>query len=174
MRPRKEISESQKAELRAQLGKATTRQEFQRVQCVYLRALGYNSEQIVEATSLTPGTIAVFQSRFFTGGIKALLSKSKGGRYRQNMTEAEESNLLHEFIDKAKAGQILIVAEVKEAYELAVGKTVPPCTVYRVLKRHGWRKIAPRPHHPKSDPLLQEDFKKTPHRNSSSSPGTSD
>jgi len=32
-----------------------------------------------------------------------------------------------------------------------------------MLERHGWRKIAPRPSHPKADPQAQEAFKKTLH-----------
>ena len=32
--------------------------------------------------------------------------------------------------------------------------------VYRLLARHGWRKVAPDTRHPKSDPLVQEEWKK--------------
>lgn len=173
MRPRKEISESQREELQEQLGKSTSQREFQRIQCVLLRALGLDNATIAQATSLKPISIAIFQSRFFTGGVAALLNKPKGGRYHQNMTVIEEADLLSEFLKKANAGQILVVAEVKETYELALGRTVSPMTVYRVLKRHGWRKIAPRPRHPKADPQLQEDFKKTPRPNWPSPPRTS-
>ncbi|MCE5241943.1 MAG: winged helix-turn-helix domain-containing protein [Desulfobacteraceae bacterium] len=42
-----------------------------------------------------------------------------------------------------------------------VGRKVAKTTIYRMLDRHGWRKIMPRPHHPKSDPKAQEGFKKT-------------
>jgi hypothetical protein len=34
--------------------------------------------------------------------------------------------------------------------------------VYRLLERHGWRKVAPDTHHPKSDPAAQEEWKKLP------------
>jgi site-specific recombinase XerD len=57
-------------------------------------------------------------------------------------------------------GEILMVGEVKGAYEKTVEHTVPKSTIYRMLARHGWRKISPRPHHPKADVLLQEEFKK--------------
>ena len=30
-----------------------------------------------------------------------------------------------------------------------------------MMARHGWRKVVPRPHHPKSDTATQADFKKT-------------
>jgi hypothetical protein len=32
--------------------------------------------------------------------------------------------------------------------------------VYRLLARHGWRKVAPDTRHPKSDPIAQEEWKK--------------
>jgi transposase len=60
-----------------------------------------------------------------------------------------------------------VVNEVKAVYEEAVGRSVPKSTVYRMLARHGWRKIAPRPCHPKADPQKMEAFEKTP-RNSQS------
>jgi len=42
-----------------------------------------------------------------------------------------------------------------------LGYKVPASSVYRMLERHGWRKIVPRPSHPKADPQAQEAFKKT-------------
>jgi hypothetical protein len=33
-------------------------------------------------------------------------------------------------------------------------------TTYRLLARHGWRKVQPDTKHPKSDPALQDEFKK--------------
>lgn len=35
-------------------------------------------------------------------------------------------------------------------------------TVYRMLDRHGWRKVIPRLRHPKADMQTQDAFKKTP------------
>jgi hypothetical protein len=83
-----------------------------------------------------------------------------GGRRRQNMTYEEEARMLGPFLDDAKRGGILIVSPIKGAYEQAVGREVPDSTVYRMLARHGWRKLAPDKRHPKTDPLAQEVFKK--------------
>ena len=49
---------------------------------------------------------------------------------------------------------------IKKAYEQELGKSVPKSTVYRMLARHNWRKIVPRPRHPKADIEAQEAFKK--------------
>jgi len=72
----------------------------------------------------------------------------------------EEETILAHFFKKAKNGGVLVVNEVKAVYEEAVGRCVPKSTVYRMLARHGWRKIAPRPRHPKADPQKMEAFKK--------------
>jgi hypothetical protein len=56
----------------------------------------------------------------------------------------------------------LEVSRVKQAYEQAVGRVVPKSTVYRMLARHGWRKLAPRPRHPQADGARQQALKKTP------------
>ena len=59
---------------------------------------------------------------------------------------------------------MLTVAEIQQAYQEQLGKEVAASTVYRLLDRHGWRKVVPRPRHPKADVAVQAAFKKTsPH-----------
>lgn len=86
--------------------------------------------------------------------------KQWGGRRRENMTREEEARILSPFLERAENGGIVIVTPIKEAYEQAVGHRVPYSTIYRILVRHGWRKLAPDKRHPKTDPLAQEAFKK--------------
>ncbi|MFN7754755.1 MAG: winged helix-turn-helix domain-containing protein [Holosporales bacterium] len=40
-----------------------------------------------------------------------------------------------------------------------LGKNISLSNVYRIAKRHGWRKIAPRPQHPKRNPVAAGLFK---------------
>jgi len=42
------------------------------------------------------------------------------------------------------------------------GRDIPLSTTYRLLARHGWWKMQPDTKHPKSDPALQDEFKKSP------------
>ena len=49
-------------------------------------------------------------------------------------------------------------------YEQMVGYKVAASTVYRLLERAGWRKVAPRPSHPRKDPTVEEAFKKSSRR----------
>src|SRR6266487_2650769 len=85
------------------------------------------------------------------GGLKALKSKPSGGRQRENMSLAEERALLARFAKAAGAGEMLNIHDLKAAYEKAIGHETSNSTVYNLLARHGWRKLMPRPFHPKRE-----------------------
>jgi Ribonuclease G/E len=85
-----------------------------------------------------------------------------GGRRYGYMTVEDERKFLAQFLDKAEQGGILVVSEIKRAFETLVGRKVAKTTIYRMLDRHNWRTIIPRPCHPNSDIEAQEGFKKTP------------
>jgi transposase len=67
--------------------------------------------------------------------------KKRGGRRRQNMSLEQEAQLLEPFFQKVLEGTPLVVADIRNAYETAVGKKVPASTIYRMLARHGWRPL---------------------------------
>ena len=94
------------------------------------------------------------------GGIKALKPKPNGGRKHANMSLAEEKALLARFAKAAGAGEMLNIHDLKAAYEKAIGHETSDSTVYNLLHRHGWRKLMPRPFHPKRDLAAQNAFKK--------------
>ena len=83
-----------------------------------------------------------------------------GGRRRENMTLSEEKALLARFGKAAGAGEMLNVHDLKAAYEQAIGQPTSNSTIYNLLARHGWRKLMPRPFHPRRDLAAQDDFKK--------------
>lgn len=95
-----------------------------------------------------------------------LRRRNWGGRRREHMTQEEEAEFLRPFFDDASQGGILIVTPVKKAYERTVGRSVPDSTVYRLLARHGWRRIAPDKRHPETDHRAQEEYKKNSPRSS--------
>lgn len=161
MRPLKVISEEQKEKLRQMLFQTRTKADFQRVQCVWLRAaLNLSSADTATAVGMKQSTVKIIQSRFFREGEKVLFGIGRGGKRYSNLSEQEEDELLSTFFEKARSGGLLVVSEIKAAYEARAGKQVPKSTVYRMLSRHGWRKVVPRPKHPKADLAKQEEFKK--------------
>ena len=148
--------------LKARLKQARTIAEFQRIQCVLMRAtLDCSAGEIVQVLGWAVATVHITHSRWAREGEAFFELKGKGGRYNQNLTEAEEAEVLAPFIERATAGGVLKVAEIQAAYEAQVGKAVPNSSVYRLLKRHGWRKVMPRPRHPKADVAARGVFKKS-------------
>jgi transposase len=83
-----------------------------------------------------------------------------GGRRRRHMSMEEERRFIEPWIEKAETGGVLVVPPIHEALEQHLGFPVATSTVYRMLARHGWGKVAPDTCHPKRDAQAKEDFKK--------------
>ena len=149
------------------LKEARSKAEYQRVQCVWLRAtLGRNSNQIAQALGWQASSVRHVQAGYLRSGEETLRDQPQGGRHHAHLTREEEQELLAPFLEKAEQGEMVIAAPVQPAYEDRLGHPVHPSVVYRALHRQGWRKIQPRPQHPKTDVAAQEEFKKSS-RNSS-------
>jgi len=91
---------------------------------------------------------------------KPVVKGSWGGRRRQHLSLQEETRFLEPWIQKAEQGGVLVVPPLHAALEDRLGRSVAASTVYRMLARHGWRKIEPDTCHPKRDTQAQEEFKK--------------
>ena len=65
------------------------------------------------------------------------------------MSYEQESQLLARYEALATVGQIVETGEIKKAYTESVGHPIGGQQIYRVLARHGWRKVMPRSKHPK-------------------------
>jgi transposase len=133
----------------------------ERVQMVLLRESGMTQPEIADAMGVSLSTVNRAHMAYDGGGIKALKPKANGGRRRENMTVPEEKALLARFAHAAGAGELLNIHELKAAYEKAIGHPTSESTVYNMLHRHGWRKLMPRPFHPKRNLAAQNAFKKT-------------
>ena len=148
--------------LKAKLKQAKTKSEYQRVLCVFLRATtDLNPERIAEMLSWNTGTVRRIQSEYIRKGDSIFCISDRGGRHNQHLTIEQEDSFLAPFIEAAHAGGVIVATDIKKRYEELVGRKVPKSTIYRLLARHDWRQIVPRPRHPKADPVIQETFKKT-------------
>jgi transposase len=83
-----------------------------------------------------------------------------GGRRRACMSIEEEREFLAPWTKQAAEGGVLVISPLRAALAQELGHAVAASVVYRLLARHGWRKVAPDTRHPKSDPLAQEEWKK--------------
>lgn len=86
--------------------------------------------------------------------------RSWGGRRRQLMSIEEEKAFLDRWAEQAERGGVLVVPPIHAALEEKLGRPVAKSTVYRMLARHGWRKVEPDTCHPKRNVEAQEAFKK--------------
>ena len=149
------------ARLADRLKKAASQPEYQRIQCVLIRAtLGSSAGEIAQLLGWSTATVHVMHSRWAKEGEAIFEVRMRGGRHHQHLTPEQEAQLLAPFVERAEAGGMLSVAEIQRAYRERTGRAVARSTVYRLLERHGWRKIVPRPRHPKADVAAQAAFKK--------------
>ena len=130
-----------KTTLRQLLSTTKKRSDYQRVQCVYLRAeMDMNAEMISKITQLKPGTVRKIWSAYIREGITSLFEKNRGGRRNYHLSKDEEMLFLEPFFRKATQSQPLNVKEIKDAYEAHINKEVPKSTIYRMLARNGWKR----------------------------------
>src|ERR1700741_3408337 len=133
----------------------------QRIQMILLRESGMTQPAIAEAMGVSLSTVNRAHMAYDGGGINALKPKPIGGRPSGNLAVGGEKALLAHFAKAAGAGEMLNIHDLKAAYELAIGHPTSNSTIYNLLARHGWRKLMPRPFHPKRDIAAQNAFKKT-------------
>lgn len=149
--------------LAERLKRAGSQAEYKRIQCVLIRAtLGSSAGEIAQLLGWSTGTVHVMHSRWAKEGDAIFDVRARGGRHHQYLSPEQEQGLLAPFVRHAQAGGMLKVSEIQQAYEACTGQSVAASTIYRLLDRHGWRKVVPRPRHLKADVAAQAAFKKTP------------
>jgi hypothetical protein len=151
------IEDVQKAkQLRDQ---ATTITEYRKALAVILPAeLHIDADQTAELLGTSRRT--VFRDRDRIRNQDDTAKSLWGGRRHCAMTIEEEREFLNQWIETATTGGILTVPPIHAALVKRLGRDIPMSTTYRLLARHGWRKVQPDTKHPKSDPALQDEFKK--------------
>ena len=120
-----------------------------------------SAEAIGKAVGLKKSTVQQLISRYNKQGPGVVNTQGKGGRKYGYLSLEEEKLFLKDCEQKAIAGHYTTVADIQKSFEQRIGKQVPKSTIYNLLKRHDWRKLSPRPHHPKTDRAKQDAFKKT-------------
>jgi transposase len=151
---------------RAQLTTATSTsvESLRPCQAVLLSALfGATLEQTANVLGVGRATVPRLQAAFRKNpSARPNLTRNWGGRRQSLLTPEEEEAFLKPWLESAAAGNLVVVSPIRAALAQRLGKPVKPSVVYRLLARHGWRKVAPDTRHPKSKPEVQEAWKKTP------------
>jgi len=131
-------------------------------QAVLLPALfGATLKQTATALGVGRATVARLQARFRKQKSSSPNpARNWGGRRQSLLTAQEERAFLKPWLESAAAGHLVVVSPIRAALAQRLGKPVKPSVVYRLLARHGWRKVAPDTRHPKSKPEVQAEWKK--------------
>lgn len=141
------------------LANATTLPQLRRAQAVLLPALfGLTKAQTAAAIGLGPSRVGALQAE--ARNPSPVPKAPHGGRRRERMTFAEETAFLEPWKKEAQTAGMIIVPPLHEALVRQLGEKIHHSQVYRMLARHGWRKVAPDSKHPKSDAQIQEAWKK--------------
>lgn len=139
--------------------KATTMRELRKALSVLLVAeAGLDTTRASEILGISKRT--VFRNRSMIRHQDEGRRNTWGGRRHYRMTIEEEQDFLHTWEAKADEGGVLSVPPIHAALVERLGRSIPISTTYRLLARHGWRKVQPDTKHPKSKPAVQEEFKK--------------
>jgi len=138
---------------------ASTIAEYRKALSVILTAeYGLDAERAADALGTSRRTIFRDRSDICTQG--GTSKKAWGGRRNSSMSIAEEREFLSQWQEQAAVGGVLTVPPIHAALVERLGYAIPLSTTYRLLARHGWRKVQPDTKHPKSDPAIQDEFKK--------------
>jgi transposase len=113
-----------------------------------LRLEGYKNAEISLITGYSKSRISALVCIYANEGIDYFKNSNYKGGNNRNLSFEEEVELLKQFEEKANSGQIITVQEIENAYEEKVGHEIGSGQIYKVLKRHGWRKVMPRSQHP--------------------------
>ena len=151
------------AAARKLLKTARTADELRLAQSVLLPLeLGLSIEQTARAIGRSNGSTCTMRTRFgkvVTGQMSAPRSKRQL-RNRANTDLDRERQILDEVLPDAASGGVVVIPQIKPAIEAKLGKTLALSSVYRMLARHGWRKLAPDTYHPQGDSQAREEWKK--------------
>ena len=165
MPKRNEINEEQAAELERARAINNDKNVERRLLALLLRSKGMENSTVAVWTGFAETYVGALVSRYCKNGLAAIVENNYCGN-RRNLSFEEEEALLKPFREKAEAGKIVEAGEIKLAYEEATGNTLGDNNkgqIYRVLKRHGWRKVMPRSKHPNkaSDEVIETSKKLT-------------
>ncbi|HFI0597139.1 TPA: IS630 family transposase [Streptococcus suis] len=136
-------------ELKSYLKDKTYSPFHRRLQVILFRAEGLSYREITNLIGYSKYTIWSLQRKYELDGISALVKETRGGRNRQYLTLQEEEAFLKEQLTASLNGEFVTINSLYEAYQKRVGHPTTKEGFYALLKRHGWRKVTPRPEHPK-------------------------
>ena len=164
MPKRYEITPNQVEEIKAAQKRNKYKNVEARLRVLLLHAAGEKRKEIAKRTDFARDYVSKLVSKFSNEGLGSIVDNHYKGN-RRDLSFEEEQALLETFKKQAEQGQLVETNAIKKAYEEATGRSLEKShgQIYRVLKRHGWRKVMPRSKHPNkaSDEAIEASKKLT-------------
>jgi|SRR5450756_2210334 len=159
-RPRR-IDKALVAKAQHVVAHATDMEQLRSAQAVLLPALASATlEQTAAILGVGRATVCRLQQRFRQSIQRKGRRPRWGGRRNALLSIEQEVQFLTPWAEQAKEAGLLVLSPIRAALAQRLGRPVAASVVWRLLARHGWRKVAPDTRHPKSDPTAQEAWKK--------------
>jgi transposase len=148
-------------ELLAWVREARDREAYQKRLAIWLTKMGpFPAAAVARMLGVSKQAIWLWVGQYNEEGPEGLLRQGRGGRRWSLLSWAEEETLLKSFEKRALEGEWITAKQMLPEVCKVAREEVSLAYVYRLLRRHQWRKIGPRPRHVKADPQAQEEFKK--------------
>ena len=142
------ISEAEYEAARAFAKKNQNKRVDKRLQVIILRYEGLKDREIGEKLGYHRKRVSQLCAEFCRIGLEEYARNKHGGN-RRNMSREEEALFLKGFEERATAGEMVDVREIKADYARKIGReTRSHGQIYALLERNGWRKVMPRSKHP--------------------------
>jgi transposase len=122
----------------------------------------FYAARVAELLGVAQGSVWRWVSRYNRLGPQGLGPTRRGGRRHGRLaSRQQEAEALASVRAEARAGNLLTAWPIRRALERVAGQPLSKAGLYRLLARHRWRKGAPRPRHPQTQPEALGAYKKT-------------
>ena len=118
------------------------------------------AHRVAESLCVSKQAVWLWITQYNQQGPEGLRRTGRGGRRWAWLTWEQEEQFLKAPQEAARQGQILTAPQLRAGLEKLTGRRVSLAYIYRLLHRHGWRKLGPRPRHPQAQSAVQERFQK--------------
>lgn len=148
-------------QLMAWVKEAPDKAAYQRRLAVWLtHSQGFPAHRVADLLAVSVQAVWKWLGEYNTLGPAGLDRKGRGGRRWSLMSLEDERAFLARHLAQAQSGDLLTAKQLHSELCQTLGQEVSMDYVYKLLHRHDWRKLAPRPHHAKQDPAAAAAFKK--------------
>jgi transposase len=148
-------------ELLGWLREAPDRPTYQRRLAIWLTWIKpLHAEEVAQLLGVSKQAVWLWIGQYNKQGPAGLERPGRGGRRWSLLEWEEEKRVLGRLEKRAQQGEVITARQLLPEVQKAVGQEVSLAYLYKLMKRHGWRKTGPRPRHVKASGPAQEAFEK--------------